>query len=82
MLFFRKLLYGFLLVFLTEVKSKLLLLMALNSIYLGFILIRKPFKRVSDNLRVFITELVTVIGIGLSLKLVIDNSEDEDLRFL
>lgn len=41
------------------------MLIVMSSLYVIFIIVRRPFFRMSDNIRVGITEILTIVGMGL-----------------
>lgn len=54
----------------------------MDAFYVIVVIFRRPFIKVSDNIRVALTEFITIIGIGLQYQMKKDVSEDEDERYL
>lgn len=49
--------------------------------YSFYILILRPFIRLSDNIRIFTSEILLAANLGFLFKLNKDDSEDEDGRY-
>ncbi|EAS02479.2 hypothetical protein TTHERM_00629910 (macronuclear) [Tetrahymena thermophila SB210] len=80
-LYFRKMLFGLILVFLTEYQYlQLVLLIMLNIFILFFVVLAQPLQSKYENIKNCFGEII-LICIGISLSLLVQDNESEDEMF-
>lgn len=78
----RKLLATFIFISMKQSLSvQIISLMAMNFLFALMVIIRRPFRDVSDNWRVTLSEIFVQAELYLIYTLQEDNSEDEDARY-